>query len=99
MNVWPGPWPASLWPWQRDWLSRPFLKLLPAAPDAEGVRRVTERLGMWFSVGSLTADFGLALDPLSGIMVLFITGVGLLIHIFATGYMHGDEGYVRFLLR
>lgn len=54
---------------------------------------------MWFSVGSLTADFGLALDPLSGIMVLFITGVGLLIHIFATGYMHGDEGYVRFLLR
>jgi NADH-quinone oxidoreductase subunit L len=73
-----------------------FLKLLPAAPDAEGVRRVTERLGMWFSVGSLTADFGLALDPLSGVMVLFITGVGLLIHIFATGYMHGDEGYVRF---
>ncbi|OYT72379.1 MAG: NADH-quinone oxidoreductase subunit L [Chloracidobacterium sp. CP2_5A] len=73
-----------------------FLKLPPAAPDAEGVRRVTERLGTWFSVGSFSADFGLVLDPLSGVMALFITGVGLLIHIFATGYMHGDDGYGRF---
>ncbi len=73
-----------------------FSRLLPAAPDAEGVRRVTERLGTWFSVGSFSADFGLVLDPLSGVMALFITGVGLLIHVFATGYMHGDAGYARF---
>ncbi|MFQ3581846.1 MAG: NADH-quinone oxidoreductase subunit L [Chloracidobacterium sp.] len=73
-----------------------FLRLLPAAPDADGVRRVTERLGTWFAVGNFTADFGLTLDPLSGVMALFITGVGLLIHVFATGYMHGDDGYVRF---
>ncbi|MGQ9897709.1 MAG: NADH-quinone oxidoreductase subunit L [Acidobacteriota bacterium] len=73
-----------------------FLKLLPATPDAEGVRRVTESLGTWLNVGRLTVDFGLVLDPLSGIMALFITGVSFLIHIFATGYMHGDSGYVRF---
>jgi NADH-quinone oxidoreductase subunit L len=50
----------------------------------------------WLSVGSFRADFGYLLDPLSGIYILFITGVGLLIHIYATGYMHGDPGYYRF---
>jgi NADH-quinone oxidoreductase subunit L len=73
-----------------------FLRLLPAAPDDDGVRRVTESLGSWISVGAFSADFGLTLDPLSGVMILFVTGVGLLIHIFATGYMHGDAGHARF---
>src|SRR5438477_2831075 len=36
------------------------------------------------------------MDRLSGIYALFVTFVGLLIHIFATGYMHGDGGYYRF---
>src|SRR5215210_7876264 len=48
------------------------------------------------SVGSFRSDFGLAMDRLSGIYALFITFVGLLIHIFATGYMHGDQGFYRF---
>ena len=36
------------------------------------------------------------MDRLSGIYACFITFVGLLIHIFATGYMHGDKGFYRF---
>jgi len=36
------------------------------------------------------------MDRLSGIYVCFITLVALLIHIFATGYMHGDKGFYRF---
>ncbi len=36
------------------------------------------------------------LDPLSAVMILLITGVGLLIHVYATGYMHGDDGFYRF---
>ena len=55
-----------------------------------------DHLWTWIQVGSFRADFGLAMDRLSGIYVLFITFVGLLIHIFATGYMHGDRGYYRF---
>src|SRR5438270_5523503 len=36
------------------------------------------------------------IDPISGVMILFVTGVGLLIHIFATGYMSGEASYYRF---
>jgi NADH-quinone oxidoreductase subunit L len=66
----------------------------------EGALRATQplmdHLWTWIQVGSFRADFGLAMDRLSGIYVLFITFVGLLIHIFATGYMRGDRGYYRF---
>jgi len=55
-----------------------------------------DHLWTWIQVGNFRADFGLAMDRLSGIYVVFITFVGLLIHIFATGYMHGDPGYYRF---
>jgi len=40
--------------------------------------------------------FGLVLDPLSGYMGLVVTGIGFLIHVYAIGYMHGDEGFSRF---
>src|SRR3989449_3648767 len=57
---------------------------------------VMDHLWTWIQVGAFRADFGLAMDRLSGIYALFVTFVGLLIHIFATGYMHGDDGYYRF---
>src|SRR5437868_978249 len=57
---------------------------------------IMDHLWTWVQVGSFRADFGLAMDRLSGIYVLFITFVGFLIHVFATGYMHGDGGYYRF---
>jgi len=57
---------------------------------------VMDHLWTWIQVGSFRADFGLAMDRLSGIYVLFITFVGFLIHVFATGYMKGDSGYYRF---
>src|SRR5262249_43024202 len=42
------------------------------------------------------ADAGLLLDPLSAIWLLFVTGVGMLIHIYSTGYMAHEAGYYRF---
>jgi len=57
---------------------------------------VMDHLWTWFQVGGFRADFGLAMDRLSGIYVCFITFVGFLIHVFATGYMRGDSGYYRF---
>jgi NADH-quinone oxidoreductase subunit L len=57
---------------------------------------IMDHLWTWVQVGSFRADFGLAMDRLSGVYALFVTFVGLLIHIFATGYMHGDSGYYRF---
>ncbi|MBS1792879.1 MAG: NADH-quinone oxidoreductase subunit L [Acidobacteria bacterium] len=57
---------------------------------------VLDHLWTWIQVGSFRADFGLGMDRLSGIYACFVTFVGLLIHIFATGYMHGDKGFYRF---
>lgn len=50
----------------------------------------------WMSVGSFDLSFAYRVDQLSLIMTLIITGVGSLIHVYSTGYMHGDSGYWRF---
>ncbi|MBE7516966.1 MAG: NADH-quinone oxidoreductase subunit L [Chloracidobacterium sp.] len=55
-----------------------------------------DHLWTWVQAGDFRADFGLAMDHLSAIYASFITFVGLLIHIFATGYMKGDSGFYRF---
>jgi len=48
------------------------------------------------SEASFQADAGFLLDPLSSIWLLFVTGVGMLIHIYSTGYMAHEGGYYRF---
>ncbi len=50
----------------------------------------------WIAAGNFSVSFSFLIDPLSIIMMLIITGVGFLIHVYSTGYMHGDEGYNRF---
>src|SRR6201995_5689809 len=50
----------------------------------------------WIKAGSFTAPFGFQLDQLSMIMVLVVTGVGFLIHIYSVGYMSHEGGYYRF---
>ena len=43
-----------------------------------------------------TVDWGFLLDPLSSVMILVVTGIGFLIHVYATGYMDHDTGFYRF---
>ena len=50
----------------------------------------------WIGVGSFRAAADLRVDPLSMTMVMVVTGVGSLIHIYSIGYMHGDPRYGRF---
>ena len=57
---------------------------------------VLDHLWTWIQVGRFRADFGLAMDRLSGVYALFVTFVGFLIHVFAVGYMHEDKGFYRF---
>ena len=57
---------------------------------------VLDHIWTWLQVGTLRADFALGMDRLSGTYALFITFVGLLIHVFAVGYMHGEAGFYRF---
>jgi NADH-quinone oxidoreductase subunit L len=58
--------------------------------------RVFVNLFNWISFSGLTLSFSFLIDPLSVIMMLVITGVGFLIHVYSVGYMKDDPGYNRF---
>jgi NADH-quinone oxidoreductase subunit L len=57
---------------------------------------VVIELWRWFSVGGFQVPLGMQLDQLSAVMLLVVSGVGLVIFIYSKGYMHGDTGYYRF---
>lgn len=67
------------------------LAMLPAEE-----RRVDVVVWEWISTGTIHVPFGLMFDPLTAVMVLLVTGVGSLIHIYSIGYIHGDSRPVRF---
>jgi NADH-quinone oxidoreductase subunit L len=70
-----------------------FFAMLGVAPEA----RFADLLPFtWVTSGSLTIPFGLLSDPLSAVMLLVVTGVGFLIHVYSIGYMADDPGYWRF---
>jgi NADH-quinone oxidoreductase subunit L len=50
----------------------------------------------WISAGKLNIPLSFLVDPLSSIMLLIITGVGFLIHVYSAGYMHEDAGFGKF---
>ena len=54
------------------------------------------RYWQWMPVGQLQVDFALQVDQLSGVMLLVVTGVSALIHLFSVGYMGEDPGYARY---
>jgi NADH-quinone oxidoreductase subunit L len=54
-------------------------------------------LAHWLRSGSFQVDFSFYLDQLSLVMLLVVTGVGFLIHIYSVGYMADDDGYYRFM--
>ena len=56
----------------------------------------TESVGTWIQAGTFRADFAYSLDQLTLIMLLIVTGVGFLIHIYSVGYMAHEEGFWRF---
>ena len=64
------------------------------APPEAGV--FTQQLWVWMSVEGFAPSFTLHLDGLSLTMLGVVTGVGFLIHLFASWYMRGEEGYSRF---
>ena len=59
-------------------------------------RFLIDNLYRWIDLGSLQVDMAFLIDPLSAVMILVVTGIGGLIHIYATGYMHDDNGFWRF---
>ena len=71
--------------------------LCPVLPDGRTARRCARRsTSPGFSSATTSVDLGWVLDPLSAVMLVMVTFVGLLIFIYSTGYMAHDENFTRF---
>lgn len=72
------------------------LALLTLVTDLSAGSFLRDSLWSWISSGAFRADFSLMADPLVEVMILVVTGVGLLIHVYSIGYMAGDESVARY---
>src|SRR5262245_15525327 len=78
-------------------------QLLQLGPEE---RSHTVKLYEWINAGpartaegplaNFSIDWAFLLDPLSSVMILVVTGIGFLIHVYSTGYMHEEDGFYRF---
>lgn len=64
--------------------------------NAGADKSISVNLFDWIQSGSLKIPFAFLVDPLSALMLLIITGIGFLIHVYSTGYMHHDAGFGKF---
>jgi NADH-quinone oxidoreductase subunit L len=74
-----------------------FLGVVIAARFSSASAPYYFNLAHWIRSGSFQVDFSFYLDQLSLVMLLVVTGVGFLIHIYSVGYMWDDDGYYRFM--
>src|SRR6059036_900238 len=72
---------------------REFLVML-STPESE--LPILHDYFTWIQAGRFQAQFGFMLDHLSGLMILIVTGVGFLIHVYSAGYMSHEEGFYRY---
>ncbi len=63
---------------------------------SESFQPVTVKLFDWISAGTLNIPFEFLIDQFALMMLLIVTGIGFLIHVYSIGYMHDDEGFQRF---
>jgi NADH-quinone oxidoreductase subunit L len=70
-------------------------RLVGAPPES---RAIVSQVFTWISSGDFTARFTLRVDPLASVMILVVSGIGLLIHIYSTAYMHeeSDSEFARY---
>jgi NADH-quinone oxidoreductase subunit L len=70
-----------------------FLAMRALTPEA---RLFEQSLFTWIVAGPVRVEWAYWVDALSLVMLLIVTGIGSLIHIYSVGYMHGDRGFARF---
>ncbi len=71
--------------------------LLVFSTQLHGANPTIVKVFDWIHAGNFRVNVSFLVDPLSSIYLLFITGVGFLIHLYSIGYMHHDEGFNRFM--
>ncbi len=70
-----------------------FFDLVAADPEN---RRIAVQFFEWIAIDRFKVNAGFVVDQISGIMILIITGIGSLIHLFSIGYMHHDKGAAKY---
>jgi NADH-quinone oxidoreductase subunit L len=70
-----------------------FFRLLNMPPES---RSITLDYFNWINAGNFSVNYSYLIDPLSISLLLIITGIGFLIHLYSIGYMHGDPGFARY---
>ncbi len=73
-----------------------FLLSFNALLEVLGGTIVNENLYTWISLGAFQVNVGFQIDQLTVVMLMVVTTLSTLIHIYSVGYMHGDKGYARF---
>jgi len=73
-----------------------FILALSAFRDVLGGTIIDENLYSWITIGTFSVNVGFQIDQLTTVMLLVVTTLSSLIHIYSVGYMHGDKGYARF---
>ncbi len=73
-----------------------FILSVSAFFEVVGGAILNENFYSWISVGTLSVNVGFQIDQLTAVMLLVVTTLSSLIHIYSVGYMHGDKGYPRF---
>ncbi|HTG86764.1 MAG TPA: NADH-quinone oxidoreductase subunit L, partial [Pyrinomonadaceae bacterium] len=86
---WPNPYLTSQDGFSFDWIPGGAVSVNAHSHTAEGASEGTK-------YALLNVEWSYQLDPLSAVFMLIVTGVGLCIFVFATGYMHGETGFYRF---
>jgi NADH-quinone oxidoreductase subunit L len=72
-----------------------FIAIMTLVQVANGTV-INEDLYNWISSGEFRVSVGFLIDPLTAVMLIVVTTVSLLVHIYSIGYMHGESGYYRF---
>ncbi|MFA6223339.1 MAG: NADH-quinone oxidoreductase subunit L [Desulfomonilaceae bacterium] len=70
-----------------------FFELIKLAPGSRSIQII---IYSWIWSGDLNVPVGFLVDPLSMIMIMVVSGVGCIIHIYSIGYMHGEIGFRRY---
>jgi len=73
-----------------------FVLAVSAFIDVLGGTLIDENLYSWITIGSLNINVGFQIDQLTVVMLMVVTTLSTLIHIYSIGYMHGDKGFARF---
>src|SRR5207247_3563098 len=94
-SLWPNPYVSTQTAF--TWIAGGAVRQSLGQAESTTITTANRQLTVPSPRGSLlNIEWSYQLDPLSAIFMLIVTGVGLCIFVFATGYMHGDTGYYRF---